>query len=158
MAFTPWSAKLAKVRFGSAGAAAGANGPTGGSFGPTVLTAKAWEVQERTDPADVSNFENVQGVSDWVATLIDLDVSITDSEYDFAVNVYDAPLQLRARTILATQLFLNDLSSPYWYIANMLVLGNPMSVQVRGTVKIPSIAGKGKGAFTYPTGNVATPS
>lgn len=158
MTFTPWSAKLAKVRFGAAGSSASANGPTGGSFGPTVLTAKQWDCEDKTDPADVSNFENAQGVSDWVATLVDLDVSISDAEYDFAVNVYDAPLSLRAKTILATQLFLNDLASPYWYIPNLLILGNPMSVAVRSTVKIPKIAGKGKGSFSYPTGNVSNPS
>jgi len=143
MAFTPFSAKNARVRIGGA-----------------VFTAKAWVVTPKTDKIDTTNAEG-NGFGDAIGGIIEAEISIDDSDWDGQANPYDNPPNLQPTQVVALRLYLNAtaaapaVNGPFWNFAQALVLEVPTSARVREAVKLPSIKLYGKGQFTYPTGAAA---
>ena len=133
MAFTPYSAKNAKVRI---------NG--------TVLTSKKWTVEADGGDNDTSNFEGA-GFTDTIGGLKGAVVTI-EFDHDSSANMYAAPLSCTPGTTISSNLlYLNDTTSPFWSFPSALVLPGTMSADVSknmaGTLKF-----KNKGTFSYPSG------
>lgn len=143
MAFTPFSAKNARVRIGGA-----------------VFTAKAWLVTPKTDKIDTTNFEG-GGFGDAIGGIVEAEISIDDSDWDGQANPYDNPPNLRPGQVVPVQLYVNApgaapaVGGPSWSFAQALVLEVPSQARVRESVKLPSIKLYGKGTFSYPGGAAA---
>lgn len=136
MAFTPFSAKNAKIRIGS-----------------STFTAKVWEVTPKTNPADTTNFEG-GGFGDAIGTILEADISIQDADFDADANPYDNPPNLRpVQVVEDLKLYLNDTTSPFWQFLRALVLETPNIARVREAMKL-SCKLYGKGSFSFPSGSV----
>jgi len=136
MAFTPFSAKNAKVRL---------NGNT--------FTAKSWTVEATADEIDVSNFEG-NGFSDAIGGLKNATITV---EYDFdgQSNPFDAPITLApGQTGTNVRLYLNGTTGPYWSFPSVLVTATPNSANVKEALK-GTIRMRNKGTYTAPTGAAA---
>lgn len=140
MAFTPFSAKNAKVRIGA---------------GAATVTAKAWNVEPDADELDVSNFEGA-GYSDVIAGLINARITIElDLDGQAGANIWDTPPTLRPGTTLSTvRLYVNDTTGPSWLFSSALVLASPNNMNVKEAAKA-TIRLRAKGSFSYPTGTMA---
>lgn len=134
MAFTPYSAKNAKVRF---------NGST--------LYAKKWSVEMDGGNIDISNFEGA-GYSDCIAGLADCTVTV-DFDHDSTADMFNAPLYLSPGTVgTAARLYLSDTTSPYWSFPSFLVLPLTMGADSPKAAVTGSLKFKNKGTFSPPSG------
>lgn len=133
MAFTPRSAKNAKVRIGAA-----------------TFTAKVWNVVNKSDKLDTTNFES-GGYETSTFGIESAEVSI-EADWDGAANPFDSPPALTPGASVSTvKLYLNDTTGPYWSFPTLNLFEANCTANVRETLKI-SIKGSGHGTFVRPTG------
>lgn len=133
MAFTPRSAKNAKIRMGN-----------------TVFVAKKWEVNPKADKIDNTNTEG-GGFASSNPGIVEAEVSI-EADWDGANNPYDVAVNAQpGQTITNLKLYINDVTGPFWLFPVFIVYEAPNGAQVRENVHI-NIKGSGSGTFTYPTG------
>jgi hypothetical protein len=131
MAFTPLSAKNAKVRVGN-----------------YVLTARVWNVKPHGDAEETSNFEG-GGFGDFTGCLAYCDFNV-DGHWDSASDPFANPPNIVVTAVISTvKLYTNDIGSPFWSFPSALVVDTPMDADVKTVLSI-SIACKAKGSFVYP--------
>jgi hypothetical protein len=131
MAFTPVSAKNAKVRIGA-----------------TVYTARRWNVNPTAEELDITNFEGA-GFADRISGIVDAEITV-DADWDSAAsNFANPPNIVTGQTLLNVKLFLNDTTGAFWNFPSVLVTTTPVTAEVRGKVEV-SFTAKSKGIFTYP--------
>lgn len=135
MAFTPYSSKNAKVRYGA-----------------VVVTSNAWSVEPTGARLKTTNFESA-GYETGITGIRNLKFTI-ELDDDAAQNTYDIPIQ--AGTIGGTNLLLyeNLTTGPFWSIGSPHFESVQMKAGVEDTMKLV-ITGSGNGAWTYPTGTHA---
>ncbi len=136
MAFTPFSAKNAKVRVNS-----------------TVVTSKKWTVEIDGGDNDITNFEG-GGFSDTIGGILSATITVS-FDYDSSLNMFASgglnlvPGQKGTNLIL----YLNDTTNATacWTFPSFLVCPHTTDADVKanmaGTYKF-----KNKGSFTAPTG------
>jgi hypothetical protein len=137
---TFYSAKNAKVRFGSAGS----------STTSYTLTAKRWRVTPRNPAINTTNFES-GGNKEVIASINEYDVEITLDD-DGAANMFD--LGIKAGQFVSLKLFLNGTAGPYWLFYNFYIESPSQEADVSAAMG-DTISGTGSGTVTYPTGNAA---
>ena len=135
MAFTPFSAKNAQVRF---------NG--------NIFTAKKWSVEVDGGYIETTYFEG-GGYSDRIAAIKSIVATIT-FDYDSSANMFAGSLNLFPGTVGTNAiLYLNGTANvnACWTLPSFLVCPVTNDAGVKdnfaGTIKI-----KNKGSFTGPTG------
>lgn len=141
MAFTPFSAKNAKIRCGA---------------GAATLTAKSWTVTVEADELDVTNFESA-GLTYVIGGVKKMTVQI-EIDWDGQSNPFEGSLSFVAGTTLTTiKLYVNDTSGPYWSIPSLFIrsVSNPMEVRQSARVTINGTATAAGATFVYPTGTAA---
>jgi len=130
-AFTPLSAKNAKVRIGS-----------------YVLTAKVWRVDPKGDAYDITNFEG-GGYADWGSGILEAEFTV-EGDWDSANDPYTNPPNLNVGTVISTvNLYTNGTSSASWNFPTALIIATPQNAEVRGYISFAFTA-KAKGSFTSP--------
>lgn len=136
MAFTAYSAKNAKIRYG---------------VGIATLTAKKWTATPKVDKIDITNFE-AAGFFKPLAGIHYLDITI-ELDIDGQSNPYDAGFSEGA-TVASVKLYLNDTTGPYWDVPLFFVESttSPHDVKQSGQM---TITGCASGTFTDPTGVIA---
>lgn len=136
MAFTPYSAKNAKVRFGAGG---------------STLTVKSWSVNPTNDIIETTNSEG-GGYYEGIAGISKLEITI-EGDDDATVNLFTAGWTAGA-TISSLKLYLSGTSGPYWSISSFLVQSVPQKADVKSSVG-NTFTGVGTGSFSYPSGTIS---
>lgn len=137
MAFTPYSAKNAKIRVGA-----------------VVLTAKKWTVTPATDALETTNFEGT-GFYECVGGITKATVTI-ELDDDGQANLWDAASNTlrpggRAATV---KLYQNDTTGPFWSFPTLFIEQTPQNADVKQQMQ-NTIQGVGSGSFLYPTGSAS---
>lgn len=117
-----------------------------------TLIAKKWEVNNKADKLDVSNFEG-GGFKEYIGGMVDCDVSIEFDWYGTAGgNPFDAPLSILPSTALTNvRLYVNGTAGPFWSFPSFFVesVTNTADTKQQMTLRV---TGSSTGTFTDPTG------
>lgn len=133
---TPISGKSAKVRVNN-----------------TAHYAEEWDVEPEADLLDANSFEG-GGYKDYIAGLFGAGFTVR-GWYDAGANPFDAPMNIQIGTVLTNvKIYVNDTTGPFWNFPKAIVATTPHKANVKGRVEL-SFTAKGKGTFSYPTGNAA---
>lgn len=135
MAFTAYSAKNAKVRYGG-----------------TTITANSWSVEPSAARLKTTNFES-GGFETGITGIRNITFTI-ELDDDAAQSLFDVPVTAGLIATSNLLLYVNSpsgLTGPFWSIAGAHFTSLPMKAQVEDTMKV-TITGSGNGQWTYPTG------
>ena len=135
MAFTAYSAKNAKVRYGG-----------------TTITANSWTVEPTAARLKTTNFES-GGFETGITGIRNITFTI-EIDDDAAQNLFDTPITAGLIATSSLLLYENTTSGPFWSIAGAHFTSLPMKANVEDTMKV-TITGSGNGQWTYPTGTHA---
>lgn len=131
---TPLSAKNASVRIDG-----------------NICYAEEWDVEPEAALIEGNSFEGGGYESD-IFGLIKATVTIK-FWWDAGANPYDSPLSIQVATVLSNvRCFMAGPSSPGWSFPLLNVMGTPHVASVKDKHMV-TLKGKGKGSFSYPTGN-----
>ncbi len=141
-AFTPLSAKNAKVRYTPP---VSISDPTPTEY---FFTSKKWVVTPKVDALEITNFES-GGFADWIGGITECDGTV-DFDWDSANDEFANPPNITPGAIGGIlKLYTNDTTSPFWYFPSILIVETPQTSEVRGVIT-GTMTFKSKGTFSLP--------